>query len=230
MAIPNTPVTSEVRLTDVADKAPLVDLTIPEPKEENTGAEVTTKLPPIPTLPVVFKLAEVSDPVNAPFIPERREDILRDPPILTLPEVERVDSTELPVTFNPPNDPTDPTVKELPIPVLPVTVNPENTAFVPVRREVTFKLPPTPTLPVKLDSPVTFNPPLAEVKPVTFNDPPIPVLPATFKDVPTPKNPDTYPLPNTSKVYPGLDVPIPSLLFAVSKKKLATESVILVPL
>ena len=56
LAIGNIPVISDVKLMEVADKAPFVDRTIPVPKDENTGAEVTVNDPPIPTLPDAFKL------------------------------------------------------------------------------------------------------------------------------------------------------------------------------
>jgi hypothetical protein len=42
--------------------------------------------------------------------------------------------------------------------------------------------PPTPTLPVKEDNPLTLSPPKLYVNPVTEADPPIPVFPDTIND------------------------------------------------
>ena len=59
--------------------------------------------------------------------------------------------------------------------------------------------PPTPTLPVKLDKPETFNPLLNTPMSVTDNDWPIPTLPVTTNEPPTPMLPKK-PVPTTCRL------------------------------
>ena len=92
LAIGNIPKISDVRETEVVESAPLVDLTIPVPKEEKVGADVTVKDPPIATLPVVESVV--------PEIAARSDDPDTLIPLLNTPtEVWTVDapSPTLPV-------------------------------------------------------------------------------------------------------------------------------------
>src|SRR3972149_9809732 len=87
---------------------------------------------------------------------------------------------------------------------LPSLDNPEQLCYEILTGLLTVNDPPIPTLPVRLDSPVTFNPPLNTPKPVVVKDEPIPTLPVllTVKAV----GPD-----NTWKVEVGEVKPMPTL-------------------
>src|SRR3990172_7303828 len=60
---------------------------------------------------------------------------------------------------------------------LPLLDNPEQLYEEILTGLLTVNDPPIPTLPVRLDRPVTFNPPLNTPKPVVVSDAPIPTLP-----------------------------------------------------
>jgi hypothetical protein len=173
--------------------------------------EATLSEPPTPTLPVVFIILA-----------------------LTLP------SCESPETLSPPKIPIELTVKEAPIPVLPDTFNvpvipvversenPVTYRLFKLANELTVRELPTPTLPESRELPeipsvapeidlLTCNESSIAADPVV-REPPIPVFPVTDRDDPTPRNPEIYPLPLTSNVYLGDEVPTPSLLFGVSQK------------
>lgn len=134
---------------------------------------------PTPTLPV-----KSEKPFTLkPLCPKIRLDTFREEPIPVFPEVERVDSWELPETFNEESKFTpDVTVSDDPIPTLP---------------EV-FKVPVMPVL-VKEVTPETFNDERLAADWVV-SDPPTPTLPETFKDEPTPTKPEKKPLPATSNL------------------------------
>ena len=75
--------------------------------------------------------------------------------------------------------------------------------------DVTVKDEPIPTLPTRLDIPVTFKVDRAEAE-VTDNDCPTPTLPEVTRDPPTPTLPKLA-VDTTARAKPGLVVPIPTL-------------------
>ena len=79
--------------------------------------------------------------------------------------------------------------------------------------------PPTPTLPVRSEYPLTLNPPEAKSKPVVVKEAPTPTLPEVTKDPPTPMFPK-FPVPVTCRANAGLVVPTPTLPALVTTKAL----------
>src|SRR3990172_307090 len=90
LAIDSIPETKleEARLIGPEERAPIeLDWPTPSPREEKMGAELTVKLPPIPTFPVVDKVDSWVLPVT--FKEDNRltpEVTVKDWPIPTLPD------------------------------------------------------------------------------------------------------------------------------------------------
>ena len=147
-------------------------------------------------------IADVPLPYNTPLVVNVPAPV---PPLLTgsIPET-KVDEARLTgPDDNPPKeldwtipDPkvektgADDTVKDEPIETLPVvdkvanevwaaTVKPDK----PWIKELKMAVPPTPTLPVRSENPLTLNPPEANSSPVVVKDPPTPVLPDTVNEL-----------------------------------------------
>lgn len=203
LAMGNIPLTKveEARFTGPDDNPPKeLECTIPVPKVENTPADVTVRLPPTPVFPETVK------PVAYPVPKDDVPDTLR---------LEVLTTAFDPVTLSEVPTPKLPDIN--PAPDIP-SVAPEMDLVTDneskMEAEVTFNDCPTPTLPTRLDTPVTLRVVKAAAE-VTDKDWPTPTLPLLVKDpayaVPNDEVPVTLRADVSIKEVTLSDVPTPTL-------------------